>query len=579
MATTKKTITEDLAISTCRVSTKKQKDNNHSLSRQAEAVLEAAKKLGVKIPEDGQWSCAVSSKKGKNLYRKDLAEMIAYCKRHKNVKYVIVDEPDRFMRSISEAFYFEVEFNKIGVIVYYACDDILNGDDPMAKLMRFMRYFSAETSNDERERKALGGIKKAVKDGRSPSPPKLGYEKGKIPGIHNITKVGIMLKSLLIRITAGEITVKESLTEFNRSEYVKSGQHSAYDMDKWKQILTTPYYARIIRVRTKDGVLCNENGKHKPLITKEQHETIKSIVYNKPKAHIGPRKGGNPHYPLNTILFCKKCWDQEKANGKDERHNQGKFVGYTHHNNKGNIYERYGCRKCRRSIIRDEVHNAVKRCFDSIGLSDDKRERFKKFLNDVWSIEEDISEDEIVRLNNELPDLQSIKKNLMSALGRTTNQEIASELENDIAEKIEQIKTIETKIENLKKAKSNGRTNFLNFALKYVDDLASNFFKLPLEKVKMCEQLVFPSGFIIDEKNRVRTPKISSLYRYKTSFLMGACSQNPLMVTREDDTSHKKYQSKLTINKNQIKEINAEIDRWYELLDIKFIASQKKETE
>ena len=79
------------AITNCRVSSDKQLKSG-SLSHQAEAVKKAAKELGVVIPPDGQWSGSVSSKRGKNLERKDINEMLAFCKKHHpKVKYLIIN--------------------------------------------------------------------------------------------------------------------------------------------------------------------------------------------------------------------------------------------------------------------------------------------------------------------------------------------------------------------------------------------------------------------------------------------------------------------------------------------------------
>ena len=98
---------QTLAIATCRVSSDEQLENN-SLKRQQDAVIKAATELGVTILEDDLWAGSISSKRGTNVNRKDLKAMIDRCKKDKRIKYLIVDEPDRFMRSIDEAIYFEV---------------------------------------------------------------------------------------------------------------------------------------------------------------------------------------------------------------------------------------------------------------------------------------------------------------------------------------------------------------------------------------------------------------------------------------------------------------------------------------
>ena len=72
-----------IAIALCRVSSLEQLDNN-SLNRQRESVMRAADELGLTIPEDGWWSGSVSSKKGTNVTRKDLQEMLERCKKNKN---------------------------------------------------------------------------------------------------------------------------------------------------------------------------------------------------------------------------------------------------------------------------------------------------------------------------------------------------------------------------------------------------------------------------------------------------------------------------------------------------------------
>ena len=65
------------------------------------------------------------------------------------------------MRSIKEAFYFETEFERLDVKVWYASDPELNNDNLMAKMYRFMKYFTAEGSNEERINKSVSGGQKS----------------------------------------------------------------------------------------------------------------------------------------------------------------------------------------------------------------------------------------------------------------------------------------------------------------------------------------------------------------------------------------------------------------------------------
>lgn len=135
------------AIALCRVSTPEQRLSN-SLNRQEQSVLKAAQELEVEVVKT--WSGNASSKVGKNVNRKDLKEAYAFCKANKGVRYCIVDEVDRFMRSIKEMFYWIVEFEQIGVRVWFASNPQLNTDDSMAKLLLSLDGFKAEGSNEER---------------------------------------------------------------------------------------------------------------------------------------------------------------------------------------------------------------------------------------------------------------------------------------------------------------------------------------------------------------------------------------------------------------------------------------------
>ena len=140
-----------LAITTCRVSTPEQEENN-SLGRQRDAVIAASEQLGAVIPEDGQWSGSVSSKAGTNTNRTDLKEMLEYCKKHPNVKHLIVNEVGPFMRSIEEVFIRGVVC-QLGVKVWYASQPELNTTTIMPKYSKHWRRSKENGSNVETSEK------------------------------------------------------------------------------------------------------------------------------------------------------------------------------------------------------------------------------------------------------------------------------------------------------------------------------------------------------------------------------------------------------------------------------------------
>lgn len=98
------------AIALCRVSTVKQGLEGSSLEAQEQRVYDAAAQFNAEIVKF--WSITQSSRKGKNYQRKDLMEMLAFAKADKNIKYIIVDEPDRFMRDLEMYYHWKVEFRE-----------------------------------------------------------------------------------------------------------------------------------------------------------------------------------------------------------------------------------------------------------------------------------------------------------------------------------------------------------------------------------------------------------------------------------------------------------------------------------
>lgn len=500
-----------LAIASCRVSSDEQLQNN-SLNRQKQSVISAAERLGVVIRKDGWWSLSVSSKKGKNLERKDIKQMLEYCQSNKKVKYLIVDEPDRFMRSIEEAMYLEMEFKLRGVKVWYASDDSLNTEDMNSKLMRFMKYYVAEGSNDERQRKSINGQTAALNEGRYTFCPKPGYMKvlGNEPGIHEIHPIrGKALQKVLIDIADRRVTPTQGLINLNKSEFMSDG-HSLYKMDKFRKIATDPYYMGTVWI-DKQVQVRNDNGKHEPLITREQHIALLDIFENKKKNQIGPRKNGNPKYPLNNIVSCDLCSDRKF----------GRIVGVDIHNgkNRSKIYEKYRCRECKRALPRDELHKKVEDFFTEKPISNEGVRELLEALDVVWKREEMESKNQAMRIRTKIKHLTREIEDKIEAVTDPKFASVRDDILDGIERKKEEVLEFEKELTRIEASAEDDRNEFLTFAFQFIDDIGSNFLDPILvsqENRLRCKQILFPAGFCWDENKNVYTPEISELYRLVT---------------------------------------------------------------
>ncbi len=494
---------QNLAIALCRVSSLEQLESN-SLSHQKDNVLKAADELGVIIPEDGIWSGHVSSKKGVNFDRKDLKEMLEYCGKHPNVKYLIVQEVDRFMRSPDEQVYFQVLFmNKVGVKIWYADKPELNKDDIYAGLMRYMEGFRAAGSNDERQRKSISGQTKALEDGRFPFSPKPGYKRGTEVGVQELHPVkGPILRATLVKIATHKTTPTQALIELNKSDFVIG--HSLYKMDKFRKIVTDPFYAGIVEIH-KQVQVRNENGLHEALISTEHHLELLRIMDSKKKTQSGPRKNGNPKYPVSNLVSCSECTD--KTNGR--------FVGYDHGNGKNPalVYEKYRCRACKRYLTRQDLHPKIQQQFKNNPLNKYGVNDLIEALDIVWKQKEGQAEQETARLNFKIKSITETIGNQALAAIDPSNALIKQEILSNIAKRKFEVKDLEEQLSKLKYKSETDRERFLKFAFDFAENMGSRFLEISPENRLRCKQIVFPAGFYLDTNNKVYTPEISYLIR------------------------------------------------------------------
>lgn len=503
-----------LAIALCRVSTAEQKESN-SLNRQEQNVLKTVEELDVEILDDGWWSGDVSSKAGTNVFRKDLKEMLNYCKENKRVKYLIVDEPDRFMRSVDEAFHFEVEFRMINVKVWYASNPELNTDDMTAKMMKFMKYFAAEGSNEERQRKSINGHVAAIREGRYTFAPKPGYMKGDKPGVHiphhtEFKPLQKAFKEVASRIS----TPSEALKRLNDSDFTK--YRTPWKIDKFIHSAKDAYFCGIVEMDKQVRARC-ENGQHEPMITKKEHEDILEVLSTRKTRHIRKQQY-NPEFPMNKILV-HDCVEGAK------------FTGSFQNNGHGKKYPKYRCRKCGKQYHRKEVHQSIAKVLKQFEYSDSQKRQFISALETVWHQKQQDNLNQIKVLQKRSDELREEKSRLYRELANT-DDEFKEGLKEEIRKTEAKIKEIEAE-----KGKSNNLQEdlieFVKFALSYTNILKEDWWQLDQQERLKCQQILFPSRIILNSSKKVGTIQICLLYRLAANKKELRIARNSLLVELE----------------------------------------------
>ena len=505
------------AIAFCRVSTVKQSEEGMSLEAQEQRVYDAASYFNATIVKF--WAITQSTRKGKNYQRKDLIEMLALAKANKRVKYIIVDEPDRFMRDLEMYYYWKVKFRQeAGTKLVYAKKPHLANDESMVGTMEEMiDVFRGEASNLERIAKTTSNMQVRVSLGYYPSNPKTGYKTTDISGLHEPKEPEwSMIRSGFMQVLEG-VSIKDAVANINAQGFKrKSGR--ALDAGHFKVMLLEPYYAGIIKMA--DWPV-NPKGLHKPMITPEQHEDLKLIVKG-----VSPRvrKQFNPDFPLSKIMTCKECVEE------DRKHSL--LVGYDHNNGKAGdkrkFYKRYRCRACGSNILRQDLHDQLNDELLSLELAEDKVIDFIRALRQVWEDDRSSSMMRIRGLKQQLDTLEADKNTVVLKQVRGQLADDRADLALEALD--EQIRTVKGHIsETLTLEKD--FIDFVQFAIDTVEDFRNRFWEMDQEHQGWCKQLLFPDGFSVTRDRKVYTPSISEFYRVIKNAPRDVSNDFSLMVT------------------------------------------------
>lgn len=493
-------------IALCRVSTTQQKLEGNSLSAQEVRINTVARDL-FDCTIEKTWSLSISSRKGKNYKRKDLEEMLSYCKRHKRIKYLFVDEHDRYMRSVEEYYGWKTRFfHEADVELVIAAKPELTLHPNSASIaMEFFGVWQGEVSNEERITKTTEKMQARVAAGYYPGNVHTGYQQTKIAGLHApLEPQWSLLRTAMHRIIYDGYSVRSALSWLEDNAFTTPSGRKI-DLSRFKRILLDPYYAGVTKFSDWDieGV-----GLHQAMLSKEEYEALRAIVKAVKNKFV--RQQHNPLFQMSSLVECEEC----SAMGKK----YPKFVGYRNHNGSRTenrkYYERYACRSCRMGITKADLHNQISEKLAELRLDSEAKDELTQAMKIVWERRtvdaqqtKDLLADKLAKLNIE-------KSNLIRMIG--TNPELAS----DIADSVKLIKTeiasTEQQLSSLGDD-DDGFLEFIEYALNYVDNLNAQWWDLTPDKREKCKHLVFPGGIFVTADKKVSTPEISPIYSSQTS--------------------------------------------------------------
>ena len=186
-------------------------------------------------------------------------------------------------------------------------------------------------------------------------------------------------------------------------------------------------------------------------------------------------------------------------------------------------------------MTRDDLRTQIENYFKQRPVTNDGVNDLLEAMDIVWKEKEGQAEQEGFGIKRKIRTLTQTIEQQVEAATDPDNSAIKDDILTSISKKKNEIANLEEELTKIKHGVETDKERFIRFAFNFTDRMGSRFLKISPENRLRCKLILFPAGFWIDEKNKVYTPEISSLYTLATnkkdlseiekSFLVPACKR------------------------------------------------------
>ena len=348
------------AIIYCRVSTKEQSEQGFSLKNQEKECCRFAETNNYEVDR-------VFIEKGesaKTQNRTELQNLIKYAvENKKSITSLIIWKYDRLARNLSDQIELFKNFSSLNIRVLSATEN--NEENASGKLMRNIFGSFAQYENDLKSERTIGGMKRAVEEGRWAWRAPIGYKQTR----DSLSKPFLVPtdESKFI-VEAFELAEKGLYKQTEIVDKLRARGFKRVTKNSLNRILRNGVYAGLIKVPWfpdfKDAI-------HKPLISKDTYFKVQLILDGK-KPTITPRKRNHPDFPLRNFIRCPDC--------------DTKLTGGWSTGRKGVKYGYYRCRTkgCSLNIRKRDLEISFYEYLKSVQPRQDVLDLFEQIILDVW---------------------------------------------------------------------------------------------------------------------------------------------------------------------------------------------------
>lgn len=315
----------DKCVIWTRVSTKYQEDSGGSLDTQKEKCIEYANKKGYEIV--GYFGGSHESAKAPGSMMKEMKNTL---KKNKSIKYVIVNEIDRYSRSAGQGLTMFEELLRYGVVIVEASSGI-STDNMNGRLLLGQKLILAQWDNENRTDKFTQGRISCLKSGVYTGAVPLGYDKqGKSRNrTFSINETGRLIgKAFQWKL--------QGLTNFQIIEKL-----NPYGLELTKQklhkILTNVFYAGKIKHKMLNYEMID--GNQPAIVSYADFLKVQEILSG--RTGVYKHKKETPKFPLKRHVLCYA--------------DNTPFTAYTA--KKKNIdYYKCNCNGCKTNVSAKKLH-------------------------------------------------------------------------------------------------------------------------------------------------------------------------------------------------------------------------------
>ena len=370
------------AIIYCRVSTKEQSEQGFSLKSQEKECCKFAENNNYEVDN-------VFIEKGesaKTQDRTELQKLIKYAvENRKSLSALIIWKYDRLARNLGDQTELFKHFSSLKIRVLSATEN--NEENASGKLMRNIFGSFAQYENDIKSERTIGGMKRAVEEGRWAWRAPVGYKNTR----DNLNKPFLVPtdESKFI-VEAFKLAEKGLYKQTEIVSKLRAKGFKGVNKNNLNRILRNEVYAGLIKVSWfpdfKDAI-------HKPLVSKDTYFKVQLILDGK-KPTITSRERNHPDFPLRNFIRCPKC--EQKLTGGWSTGKMGVRYAYYHCRTKG----------CSLNIRKQDLETSFYEYLKRVQPRQDVMDLFGQIILDVWKSRQSVQIKEGQRLDEELKKLR-----------------------------------------------------------------------------------------------------------------------------------------------------------------------------